>query len=229
MNKGIFITGTGTDVGKTYVTGLLVKALREHKIDAGYFKAALSGAEEGENGALIPGDAAFVCKTARLSCDPASLVAHCYRTPVSPHLAAEWEGEPVDPARVRRVFDEVCGRFGFVVAEGSGGIFCPLRREPLYALPDVMAMTGFPLVVVAGAGLGTINNTLLTVEYARSRKLPVAGVVLNGWQPDDRMQQDNKVMIEALTGVPVLACVPQGAQDLTLTDEALAVITGQQP
>ena len=92
MSKGIFITGTGTDVGKTYTTALLLKKMRE-TVNAGYYKAALSGAEI-IDGKRMAGDAYRVCKTAGIDGNPNDYVSYIYDEAVSPHLAARNEGNP---------------------------------------------------------------------------------------------------------------------------------------
>ena len=100
MSKGIFITATGTDIGKTFVTGLIVKLLRENNINASYYKAALSGAEI-IDGQLIPGDAKYVCDISKLDEDPKSLVSYIYKTAVSPHLASQIENNPIELTKIK--------------------------------------------------------------------------------------------------------------------------------
>ncbi len=222
--RGGFVTGTGTDVGKTYVTALLVKRLREQGIDAGYFKAALSGAEPADDGSgrLIPGDAAEVYRTAGIPGDPAEFVPYIYREALSPHLAARLEGRPVELAVVEAAFRRAAARFPFVAAEGSGGIVCPLRDgDALLMLADVIRLTGFPLLIVAPSGLGSINAAVLTAEYARANGFRTVGFFLNGFRPGDTMHEDNRRMIERLTGLPVLACVEEGARTLPLDPAVL--------
>ena len=161
MNQGIFVTATGTDVGKTYVSGLLVKALRARGINAGYFKPALSGAER-EGGRLVPGDARWVCRTAGLPGDPADYVAYLYEQAVSPHLAARLEGPPIELAAILERQRAVGERFAYLVAEGCGGLFCPLREgEPPLLLADVAAAIGFDLLLVAPSGLGAIHAAVV--------------------------------------------------------------------
>ena len=96
MKKGIFITATGTDIGKTYVSALLVKQLNETDINCGYFKPVLSGAAEDEKGNIIAGDAKFVCDTANLSTNPLDLVSYIFKPAVSPHLAAQMANVEID-------------------------------------------------------------------------------------------------------------------------------------
>ena len=101
--KGIFITATGTDVGKTYVTALILKKLREASVNAGYYKAALSGAYRNAD-KLVPGDAAYVTSISGLPVSPEQLVSYIYEPAVSPHLAAQLEKRPVDMKRFNPIF-----------------------------------------------------------------------------------------------------------------------------
>lgn len=106
MGKAIFVTGTGTDVGKTYVTGLLVKKIRDAGLDGSYYKAALSGAEPDGQGNLVPGDAAWVKETAGLKDPLTDLVTYVYREAVSPHLAARINHRPVELETIREAFQK---------------------------------------------------------------------------------------------------------------------------
>ena len=122
---------------------------RARGINAGYFKPALSGAER-EGGRLVPGDARWVCRTAGLPGDPADYVAYLYEQAVSPHLAARLEGPPIELAAILERQRAVGERFAYLVAEGCGGLFCPLREgEPPLLLADVAAAIGFDLLLVA--------------------------------------------------------------------------------
>lgn len=216
MGKAIFVTGTGTDVGKTYVTGLLVKKIRNAGLDGSYYKAALSGAEPDGQGNLVPGDAAWVKETAGLKDPLTDLVTYVYREAVSPHLAARINYRPVELETIREAFQKVRARHEYLTMEGSGGILCPLRwdeRQHLL-LEDMIRALDLGCLLVADAGLGTINSTVLTVEYLQHRSIPVRGILFNRWKPGDRMQEDNRAMVEELTGIPVLACVKEGDREL---------------
>ena len=216
MGKAIFVTGTGTDVGKTYVTGLLVKKIRDAGLDGSYYKAALSGAEPDGQGNLVPGDAAWVKETAGLKDPLTDLVTYVYQEAVSPHLAARINHRPVELETIREAFQKVRARHEYLTMEGSGGILCPLRwdeRQHLL-LEDMIRALDLGCLLVADAGLGTINSTVLTVEYLQHRSIPVRGILFNRWKPGDRMQEDNRAMVEELTGIPVLACVKEGDREL---------------
>ena len=216
MSKGYFVTATGTDVGKTFITALLVKKWRDSGIDAGYYKAALSGAEL-RDGKWVAGDADYVKRIANLSDTQEQLVSYVYKEAVSPHLAARKEGNPVELAKVKDDFDAACARHEFIFAEGSGGIICPIRYDDQKVfLVDIMKTLGLSLVNVTTAALGSINACVLTVEYARSCGLSIRGLIVNryGSSGNQEMEDDNIRMMQDLTGLEILAKVKNGDTDL---------------
>ena len=220
MSKGLFVLGTGTDIGKTYVTGLLLKYIRDNGYNASYFKAALSGAIRNEEGKLIPGDAVEVLSMAGLEEDTDFLVPYIYETAVSPHLASHIEGNPVDLDAVKEAYDDVSKKYDYIVMEGSGGIVCPIRydgpdNENNIMLEDIIKALDLNVVLVGDAGLGTINSVVTTVEYLRNRKIHVCGILLNNFK-DQTMEEDNLKMIEELTGVPVIAKIYKDDKNLSL-------------
>ena len=222
MAKKIFITGTGTDVGKTYVTGLIVKKLKESGMNAAYYKAAMSGNERTEEGMLLPGDAQYVKTVSGIEQSLACMCPYVYEAAVSPHLASRIEGNPVMLQEVVKGFEEVCRQYDYVTMEGSGGILCPIcfdERE--LWLEDVIRELGLSSLIVADAGLGTINSVVLTVEYMRAKGLPVKGIIFNRFHPGDRMEEDNLRMCEHRTKLPVLACVEAGSGTLDMEIEKL--------
>ena len=222
MAKKIFITGTGTDVGKTYVTGLIVKKLKESGMNAAYYKAAMSGNERTEEGMLLPGDAQYVKTVSGIEQSLACMCPYVYEAAVSPHLASRIEGNPVMLQEVVNGFEEVCRQYDYVTMEGSGGILCPIcfdERE--LWLEDVIRELGLSSLIVADAGLGTINSVVLTVEYMRAKGLPVKGIIFNRFHPGDRMEEDNLRMCEHRTKLPVLACVEADSGTLDMEIEKL--------
>ena len=122
MAKALFVTGTGTDVGKTYISALMSKALREAGLNAAYYKAAVSGNVRRPDGTLIPGDARFVREYAGLSQREETMCPYVYEHAWSPHLAAQAEGNPPELPVIRAGFQAVCDRHEIVTVEGSGGI-----------------------------------------------------------------------------------------------------------
>ena len=224
--KGYFVTATGTDVGKTFVTALLVKKWRDLGIDAGYYKAALSGAEL-HDGKWIAGDADYVKRIASLPDSQEQLVSYVYKEAVSPHLAARKEGNPVELSKVREDFEAACARHKFIFAEGSGGIICPIRYDNEESaapqkifLVDIIKTLNLPLLVVTTAALGSINACVLTVEYARALGLEVRGIIVNryGMSGNFEMEDDNIKMMQDLTGLSILAKLREGANDLGVSE-----------
>lgn len=216
MNNGYFVTATGTDVGKTFVTALLVKKWRDSGIDAGYYKVALSGAEL-RDGKWVAGDADYVKTLANLPDTQEQLVSYVYKEAVSPHLAARKEGDPVELGKVRADFDDATKRHEFIFAEGSGGIICPIRYdEQKIFLVDIIKALNLPLVIVTMAALGSINAAVLTVEYAKTRNIPIRGLIINryGVSKNLEMEDDNIRMMRDMTGLEILAKIPEGATDL---------------
>ena len=225
MGKALFITGTGTDVGKTYVTALIVKCLRDAGLDAGYYKAAISGAEKDEeDGTLHAGDALYVKEIAELPETQEDLVSYVYEAAVSPHLAAQLDNNPIDFDVVEKDFRRALSRHEYITMEGSGGIICPLRwdKEQHVILDDLVLRLGLGALIVADAGLGTINAAVLTVEHLRARNIPIRGIILNRFHDGDIMEEDNLDMVEALTGVKVVATVKSGDEALDMDAEELA-------
>jgi len=217
MNRRVFITGTSTDVGKTYISSLLVKSLRENNINCGYFKGALSGAYLEDN-ELLPGDAKEVCTRANLNCEPKDLVSYTFKEPVSPHLAAKINNEIIELNKIKEDFDRISKNYDFMVVEGCGGIVCPLRfDDKKIMLTDIIKLLNLPIIIVADGGLGTINDTVLTTEYAKSQGFSIIGIILNNYDENNIMHIDNKKMIEELTKIPVIACVKENDESINIS------------
>lgn len=225
---GIFITGTGTDTGKTYVTALIVKKLLESGCNTAYFKAAVSGNERDENGKLIPGDPLFVKNISQISQSLDTMCPYVYEKALSPHLASRLEGCPVELEKVCEQYNKLCSQYDTVVCEGSGGIVCPIRfDEKVIMLEDIIKALSLPCLLVADAGLGTINSTVLTCEYMRAHGMTVRGIILNNFHSGNVMEEDNRLMCERLTGLPVIACVSRNDNDLDIDAELLLSICGK--
>ena len=220
MAKGIFVTATGTDVGKTYISALLVKNMRDSGYNCGYYKPALSGAEI-TNGRLIPGDCDYVVKTAGLNVQPENCVSYMFKPAVSPHLAARIENNPIKLEKITSDFAAIKKQYDYIVAEGAGGIVCPFNIEENLLSPDVIKALDLDIVIVASAELGTINSIVLTAAYAKQHGIAVKGIILNGYNPDDIMHVDNKKCAEILTGIPVLTTVGKNQKDLEIEKNIL--------
>ena len=225
MSKAVFLTGTGTDIGKTYIAGLIVKKLAEAGKNPAYYKAAMSGNDRREDGSLIPGDALFVQKTSGISQSLEEMCPYVYENAWSPHLASRVEGNPVDLEVVRKGFLETADKYDYITMEGSGGILCPLCfDERRIQLEDVIREFELSSILVADAGLGTINSVVLTVEYMKARSLPIRGIIFNHYHPGNIMEDDNIFMCEHMTGLPVIAKVQDDATELETDADVLAAL-----
>ena len=216
MAKALFITGTGTDVGKTYVSALIAKQLKDDGLNIGYYKAALSGSNE-----ITDSDAWYVKEKANLTDSYDEMVSYTYKHAYSPHLASQIEGNPVEMKVIKEAYKDISKRHDYMIVEGSGGIICPIRYDDnkKIFLEDIIKQLNIPSIIIADAGLGTINSTVLTIEYMRNKNLKINGIILNRFEITNKMHDDNKKMIEDMTGVKIIGVVMDGI--LKLDDKNL--------
>ena len=225
MSKALFVTGTGTDTGKTYITGLIVKKLQEAKKNPAYYKAAMSGNDRRPDGTLIPGDALAVQTMSGIDQSLNSMCPYVYEHAYSPHLASRLEGNPVVMDVVTHGFADVTAVYDYVTVEGSGGILCPICfDEARIQLEDVVKELHLSSILIADAGLGTINSVVLTAEYMKTHGLPLKGIIFNHYHPGDVMEDDNIFMCEHMTGLPTLAKVQDGDTELDMNVDALCAL-----
>jgi dethiobiotin synthetase len=197
--RGLFVTATDTGVGKTEVACAILAGARAAGLDAIGMKPAQSGVTAGE-----PSDA----ERLREACGGAepldAICPYSFRVPLAPAVAARVEGRSVSLAHVIASARALAARHAAVVVEGAGGLLVPLTDAETYA--DLAVALAFPVLVVARAGLGTVNHTALTVEALRRRGLAIAGIVLNRTAPED----DPSVPHNAAEIARLTACEPLG-------------------
>lgn len=208
MAIGIFVTGTDTGVGKTVVTGGLTGVLRKNGIKAAALKPVQTGGIESEGG-LLSEDALFYRAAAGLPYSSRELNPCCLGPPLSPNVAARITGQVIDPHVLAEAYNRLAAENDFVLVEGAGGICVPLV-DYHFTMADLARLLNTPLLVVARAGLGTINHTVLTVKYAQSAGIVVKGIIINGYREEQATlsERTNPEVIEGMTGVPVLGIVP---------------------
>jgi dethiobiotin synthetase len=195
--RGVFVTGTGTEVGKTVAAAVIARTHAEAGERVAVFKPAVSGLEEdGEP------DHALLRRASGSSQSDDEIAPYRYGPPVSPHLGAELAGERIEPARLVEAAHAAAGQDDFLVAEGVGGLLVPLTLG--YLVRDLARELALPLVIAAPPDLGTINHTLMTVEAARAVGLEVAAVVVTPWPTDPQtVEASNRDAIERLGDVRV--------------------------
>ncbi len=230
MSKGIFITGTDTGVGKTVIAAGIIRALGRKGVQAGAMKPVETGCID-EGGTLVASDGMFLRKIAGMV-EPAGVVTPVrFSSPLAPMVAAELEGRSVDLDAIMHAFSTLITKYDFLVVEGAGGIMVPLIREnermgecvnettggpeqrrvqSAYYMSDLMKSLDLPVVVVARAGLGTINHTLLTVMHAIGKGIGVRGVIINSTGPDGNSiaERTNPGVLQRICPVPILGVVP---------------------
>jgi dethiobiotin synthetase len=206
--RGEFVTGTGTEVGKTVVAAVLARTAHAAGARVSVFKPAVSGLDDyplrpevWECAAELP-DHALLRLAAGSAQGDDGIAPYRYGPPVSPHLGAELAGERIDPDRLRGAALDATESAEILICEGVGGFLVPLA--PGYLVRDLARDLGMPVTIVAAPGLGTINHTLLTVEAVRLAGLQVGRVVLNRWpEAPSRLEISNRDTIAELGSVSV--------------------------
>lgn len=223
MSRGLFIAGTGTGVGKTYVSALLVKSFMAEGLKAGYYKGALSGVSEiGET------DCDYVCRVGGLKKGANALVSYAFKTPVSPHLASKLEGKPIQFEKMVADFETLKSKIDYLTIEGSGGVFSPLNLEtgPFF-LMDLVKALKLKVLLVADSAVGAINATVLTTTYLKNIGVGILGIVLNNYDHNQLAHRDNKVVIEQLSGIKVVAALKKGENEWPMAVDTLKKLYGE--
>ena len=213
--NGIFVTGTDTGVGKTLVACALAAWLRERGYDIAVMKPVATGGrmiwDQGRH-RLVSEDALALARAAGTR-EPWALVNPvCFREPIAPWAASQRVRRPIDLAEVARAFQTLRRRHASVIVEGAGGLLVPLSPHRMMA--DLVKRLRLPILLVARAGLGTLNHVLLSLACARQMQLPVAGIVLNQHEPPSRSRvsslivRTNRESLARLAGVPVSGPLP---------------------
>jgi dethiobiotin synthetase len=205
MSKGIYIIGTDTGVGKTVVSAGLMHLLLAKKHPSAYFKPVASGAVV-INGATESIDAVFVRTASGFIEERKNITPFVFKNEMAPHLASHLEQMPIDIDLIKDRLQYLKGHYEWIIAEGAGGLAVPLNDEG-YMQYDLIRELGFSCLLVARAGLGTINHTLLTIHFARSAGLKIKGIIING-STQSLLERDNVETIAKLAGVSAIITLP---------------------
>lgn len=178
--KGIFVTGTDTGVGKTYISCLIAKELKKHNIDTGVMKPVETGCAK-RGGILVPSDG-LLLKSSASTIDPLELIVpYRFRAPLAPLVAGKIERKKIE---LKKIFDSLrilSKKHDFLLVEGAGGLLVPLTQS--YTYLDFIIDTGLEVVLVAGNKLGVINHTMLTIECLKKHGINPVAIVLNNFSP----------------------------------------------
>ena len=219
MTRGFFITGTDTGVGKTVIAGALLLIIRSLGISVCGMKPIETGCMKSENVVqkaesrvkdtlLIPADGMFLKEIADMDDSIDIITPIRFEKPLAPFPASEIEGTPVDIEKIKKAFEDLLRKYEMVVVEGIGGLLVPLNRN--YFVLDLIKHFGLPIVIVSRPGLGTINHTLLTVNYAIKEGINVAGIIMNYSQSPEKTlaEETNPKVLQQIGPVPLLGIFP---------------------
>lgn len=201
--RGLLITGTDTGVGKTIVSAALLAAMAAAGEPVRAHKPVLTGLEEAAPGGWPPDHELLA---AAAGAHPEQVAPLRYGVAASPQLAATLAGESIEPARLLAAARSA-GAEHTLIVEGVGGLLTPLADG--YTVRELAAALGLPVLVVARAGLGTINHTLLTLEAARAASLDVRSIVLTPWRArPSLLERSNRETIARVGAVAVAGLGP---------------------
>ncbi|MED4533295.1 dethiobiotin synthase [Metabacillus fastidiosus] len=202
----LFITGTDTDVGKTVVTSLLTAYFHKKGQNVIPYKPVQSGALEVE-GKLVAPDIE-IYKRALPKVNEKMINTYLLKKASSPHLAAREENIQIYPSVIIENIRLLEKQHDIVLVEGAGGLIVPLKDDG-YSIIHLIKDANIPVLLVARAGLGTINHTILSVMAMREAGIEIAGIIMNQLAKEDQViEQDNRKMIEKITNIPVIGVVP---------------------
>jgi dethiobiotin synthetase len=227
-DKGIFITGTDTGVGKTVAAAAIARLLKNRGVNVGIMKPVTSGCIE-RDGRLVSEDAELLAWGAGLPAVEADNAPYLLRQPLAPSEAASRDNVRIDFPTIRKAYQRLSEQHDFVIVEGAGGLMVPLAGGLLVA--DLITHLQLPALVVTRPNLGTINHTLLTTFSAKQMGIAVTGVIINNYpeKPDD-VESYVPHLLGSLAGAPILGVFPQvEAVDQHEMVEQLADRIGQHP
>jgi dethiobiotin synthetase len=198
MYKGLFITGTGTGVGKSCVSVFLLSFLKLTKGKFLYYKPIQCGQ---------PSDADFVKKTAK---HKDAAITYNLKTAASPHFAFKKEKKKFSSETIKNFLNNAKNKYDFIIMEGAGGVRVPIAKN--FDMADLAKLSGFPVILVAEPGLGTINHTLLSIDYLKSKRIEIEGFMFYMAKGEDfknELIENNANTIEAISKVACLGSVPK--------------------
>jgi dethiobiotin synthetase len=207
MNRSIFITGTDTGIGKTFVAEGLIKAVKSKGLNVCPMKPVETGCIM-RKGKLIPEDTVKLAKASGIS-EPLDLInPYRFRHPLAPSVAADIEGVKVNRKKIFSAHDRLSKKYDITIIEGAGGIMVPVYKRYLFL--DLASDLGLPVLIVARPGLGTINHTLLTIAALRNKGINILGVIINSAVKTGRdlSVKTNPDVISKLGGVPLSGVIP---------------------
>lgn len=206
---GVFITGTDTGVGKTFITAGLASLLLKTGMKVGIMKPVASGAIERDSN-LVSEDVEFFYQIFKFRDDYNLINPYCFKAPIAPGVAARAENIIVNLSTIEHNFKLLSKQYDIVIVEGAGGIMSPVTEKYL-TNADLAKFLDLPVIIVSRPNLGTINHTMLAIEYAKQiKEIDVQGIILN-YQcntEDDISTKTNANVIKEMSGTKILGIIP---------------------
>jgi len=202
--KSLFITGTDTDVGKTYITAGLAVVIRKMGIDVGVMKPFAAGAAQKKG---YKSEDIVILSRAAQACDPENLVnPQFFPIPASPYTA--WKNLKIKPKinSVLSSFKSLSKIHSMMLVEGMGGIMTPILKN--YFVTDLIKDMKIPAILVTRTKVGTVNHTIMTVKMCEKYKIPIKGIIINDFDSDGYKVKELTRDLKSLTGVPILGSIP---------------------
>ncbi len=213
MNKGIFVTGTDTGVGKTIISCGIARLLKSKGLNVGVMKPVCTGDQD---------DVHALMKAAEVDDDITLVNPQFFKAPLAPAVAAQGEGRSVEMEHIYKAYWALSKKHDVMVVEGVGGVKVPLGESTFVV--DLIEALRLPALVVARAGLGTLNHSILTLDALATKKIPVVGVLLNGGDGKSLAEETNPDVLQDFTTVQVLGHLTTQAKfvkDPSATAEAI--------
>ena len=204
-----FITGTDTDVGKTYIAGALLRHFVQQGLQTVGMKPVAAGAEM-VNGRLLNSDVAELIKAGNVDADLALINPYVFAPAIAPHIASEQAGVNVSIDNIQQAFDALKTQAEMVVVEGAGGFRVPINHQETMA--DLAVKLNLPIILVVGVRLGCINHALMTAGSIRAAGLTLVGWVANRIDPDMLAIEENIATLKAMIKAPCIADVAWGEE-----------------
>ncbi len=206
MRKGVFITGTDTEVGKTLIAGGLARLFSNMGINVGVMKPVETGGEY-KKGKLVGKDTEYLIRMSKIQDTYSHINPYILQHPLAPYVAAKLEGKKIYKKKILASFRNLTNKYDFLIVEGCGGFLVPITSN--YMISDLAGDMKLPVIVVARAELGSINHTLLTLDYARRSGLKVIGIIINRTSRNIQIsEKTNPQTIKTFGKVPILGVVP---------------------
>ncbi len=206
-NKGFFITGTDTGVGKTVAAATLALLLRGKGLHISVMKPVETGCKRTKRG-LIPEDGTFLRDIANIKEEIDSITPLRYELPLAPLVSSEIEGKKINLDLIKESFHYMADKYDAVIVEGIGGLMVPLEEN--YYVYNLIKEFSLPAIIVTRSTLGTLNHTLLSIQCAQHSEIELAGIIINHSTPDNRSlaEKTNPDIIKRLCPVPVIGILP---------------------